>query len=300
MGAALTRAVDWIRAAWARTGLLSRRRAASSTALGVLALRAAHQLIDDAPRILDDPVAVRLVDPWMIRKMVRYGKGARDRRVDGLRAHIVTRSRYTEDRLGEAVQRGTAQYVVLGAGFDTFAYRQPTWARELRIFEVDHLASQEAKRARLARAGIDVPGNVRFVPIDFETTPLRAGLVAGGVALDRPTFFSWLGVLVYLDQGAIDAVFDAVARLPAGSEIVFTFSPHDRDGAASGLARRASRMGEPWKTRLEPDALLAQLRRAGFSDCGLVDPAELADRYFRDRHDGLPPPRRERLAWART
>ncbi|MGH7736084.1 MAG: hypothetical protein ACREOE_20890, partial [Gemmatimonadales bacterium] len=106
--------------------------------------------------------------------------------------------------------------------------------------------------------------------------------------------------LVYLEQAAIDAVFDAVARFPAGSEIVFTFSPPDRDGAASGLARRAAQMGEPWKTRLEPDILLAQLRRAGFSDCGLVDPAELADRYFRDRHDDLPPPRRERLAWART
>ncbi|MGH7531702.1 MAG: class I SAM-dependent methyltransferase [Gemmatimonadales bacterium] len=286
--------------AWIRARLPSRRRAASSTALGVLALRAAHQLIDGDPRILDDPVAVRLVAPWMIRRMVRYGRGTRDRRLDGLRAHIVTRSRYTEDRLREAVQRGTSQYVVLGAGFDTFAYRPPTWASALRIFEVDHPASQEAKRTRLAKADIEVPGNVTFVPIDFETTPLLSGLAAGGIALDRPTFFSWLGVLVYLEQAAIDAVFDAVARFPSGSEIVFTFSPPDRDGAASGLARRAALMGEPWKTRLEPDVLLAQLRRAGFSECGLVDPAELADRYFRDRHDDLPPPRRERLAWART
>ncbi|MGB7211306.1 MAG: class I SAM-dependent methyltransferase [Gemmatimonadales bacterium] len=296
----MTRATDWIAAAWARTGLFSRRRAASNTALGVLALRAAHQLIDGAPRILEDPVAVRLVAPWMIRKMIRYGEGERDRRVDGLRAHIVTRSRYTEDRLAEATARGTSQFVVLGAGFDTFAYRQPRWARGLRIFEVDHPASQEAKRARLARVGIEVPDNVTFVPIDFETTPLRAGLIAGGVALDRPTFFSWLGVLVYLEQAAIDAVFNTVTHFPAGSEIVFTFSPPDRDGAASGLARRVALMGEPWKTRLETDALLAQLRRAGFSDSGLVDPAELAERYFRDRHDDLPPPRRERLAWART
>ena len=286
--------------AWMRARFFSRRRAASGTALGVLALRAAHQLIDGEPRILDDPVAARLLKPALIRRMVRYGRGPRDPRIDGLRAHIVTRSRYTEDRLHDAVTRGMTQYVLLGAGFDTFAYRQPNWARDLRIFEVDHPASQEAKRARLARARIEVPANVTFVPVDFETTALTDGLAAGGVALDRAAFFSWLGVLVYLNGAAIEAVFRAFAGLPAGSEIVLTFSPPDRDGAASGLARRAAAMGEPWKTRLEPAELLARLGRAGFSDAGLVDPAELADRYFRGRHDGLPAPRRERLAWARA
>lgn len=281
-------------------GRIRTRRTASSTALGTMALRGAHQLIDSVPRILEDPVAVRLMPAWMTRRILRYGRGPRDRRLDGLRSHIVTRSRYAEDRLRDAVARGVSQYVLLGAGFDTFAYRQPEWAREVRIFEVDHPASQEAKRTRLAGAKVAVPANVTFVAVDFERTVLRDGLLRGGVSCDRPTFFSWLGVLVYLPPEAITAVLEGVARFPGGSEIVLTFSPPDRDGAASALAARAAALGEPWRTRLEPDELRVQLLQAGFRDVGIVDPSELAERYFRDRVDDLPPPRRERLAWART
>lgn len=276
------------------------KRPASSTAFGVMALRAIHQVADGEPKILDDPIAPRLLGPRWTARAVAAEREHPNPRMTALRSHIVTRSRYAEDRMAEAVGRGARQIVVLGAGYDTFAYRQPEWARGTRVFEVDQPASQEAKRKRLRDARVEVPGNVTYVAIDFEIMSLADGLAAGGVALDQVTFFSWLGVLVYLDEAAADAVLRTVAGHPKGSEIVLTFSPPDRDGSGARMAARVAAMGEPWKTRLEPEEVLHRLGHAGLTDAGLVDPAELADRYFRDRHDGLPPPRRERLAWGRV
>lgn len=280
--------------------LLTRGRGASSTAFGVMALRAAHQVLDGTPKILDDSIAPRLLGPRWMARIAEAAKGPRNPRMTALRSHIVTRSRYTEDRMHDAVGRGATQLVVLGAGYDTFAYRQPEWARGVRIFEVDHPASQKAKRALLRKAGVDVPANLSFVAIDFETTSLADGLAAGGLARDQVTFFSWLGVVVYLDEAAVDAVLRTVATFAKGSEISLTFSPPDKDGSAAGLAARTAALGEPWKTRLEPDVLLAKLRASGFSEAGLESAEELTNRYFRDRTDGLPPPSRERLAWARV
>lgn len=280
--------------------ILTRGRGASSTAYGVMALRAAHQVLDGTPRILDDPIAPRLLGPRWMKRLGAAANGPRNPRMTALRSHIVTRSRYTEDRMEEAVRRGATQLVVLGAGYDTFAYRQPGWARGVRIFEVDHPASQEAKRRLLRKAGVEVPANVSFVAIDFETTSLADGLAVGGIARDQVTFFSWLGVLVYLDEAAVDAVLRTVAAFAKGSEISLSFSPPDKDGSASALAARTAALGEPWKTRLEPDILLAKLRTAGFTEAALVGADELTSRYFRERTDGLPPPSRERLAWGRV
>src|SRR5262249_22024613 len=141
------------------------------------------------------------------------------------RSHVVLRSRVAEDRLADAVARGVRQYVVLGAGFDTFAYRQPDWASGLRIFEVDHPESQAAKFAALASAGVTVPRNVTFVPVDFERESLAHALSAARFDAARPAFVSWLGVMVYVDAAAAASVFRMVASLPASSEIVFTFAP---------------------------------------------------------------------------
>jgi methyltransferase (TIGR00027 family) len=265
-----------------------------------MALRAVHQEVDGTPKILDDPIAPRLLGARWTARAVAAAREHPNPRMTALRSHIVTRSRYAEDRMAEAVGRGAAQLVALGAGYDTFAYRQPPWARAARVFEVDQPASQAAKRRRLAEAGIAVPANVTYVAVDFETTPLADGLAAGGVARDQVTFFSWLGVLVYLEEAAVDAVLRTVAVYPRGSEIVLTFSPPDSDGAASRMAAHVAAMGEPWKTRLEPEVLLAKLRAAGFSESGLVSAQDLTARYFTDRTDGLPPPSRERLAWARV
>jgi methyltransferase (TIGR00027 family) len=276
-------------------------RSASNTAVGVAYLRAAHQLIDAAPRLLDDPVILRLL-----------GDGAEARLRDGeaqlqstlwraLRSHVVLRSRFAEDSLADAVARGVRQYVVLGAGLDTFALRQPAWAHDLRVFEVDQPATQTAKRGGIAQAGLTVPPNVTFVPLDFEHVSLADGLAAGGVDLARPVFFSWLGVTMYLTAPAIDAVFRTVAALPSGTEIVLTFAQPDADGeAAHAFAESAAAVGEPWLSYFTPEELEARLRGAGFTSVRFLTPAEAAARYYQHRPDGLLPPRRTAIAAARV
>jgi methyltransferase (TIGR00027 family) len=273
------------------------RRGASRTAFIVAALRAAHQLLDNEPRVLDDAVAVRLLGPTAIDGIRGRLDQVQSPAARALRSHVVLRSRYAEDRLAEAVRRGVRQYVILGAGLDTFAYRQPDWAAQLRIFEVDQPASQAAKRAALAAAGLDIPANVTFVSIDFETESLRDALQSAGFDAGAPAFISWLGVMVYLAEAAADEVFRFVAALPAQTEIVFTFAPRvsdrpDDDAASAPSAgARAEALGEPWRTFVDPEQLLDKLRRFGFSTVSLLTPAEADERYFRGREDGLPPPR---------
>src|SRR5262249_30574412 len=167
---------------------------ASKTAALTAMLRAAHQLVDDDPRIVDDPIAVRLVDD-----ATREQIGARPAALQSPalmipRAAVLLRSRYAEDLLAQAVARGLGQFVILGAGLGTFAFRQPAFARRLQIYEVDHPATQAWKHERLAAAGVPVPDNLHWAPIDFEQQTLAAGLRDAGFDAARPAFFSWLGV----------------------------------------------------------------------------------------------------------
>jgi methyltransferase (TIGR00027 family) len=220
-----------------------------------------------------------------------------------MRSHVLLRSRYAEDRLAES---GVDQFVVLGAGYDTFAYRQPEWARNLRIFEVDHPSSQRAKRDLLGAKGIKIPPNVEFVSIDFEHVSLKDGLAASSLDFSRPAFFSCLGVLVYLTEEAAYEVFRVVASFPKGSEIVFTFSQPDSALDAAEAARReilaaaAGSMGEPWRTHFDRHELITRLTEMGFSEIAILDPAEAQTKYFAGRTDGLKPPRRENVASARV
>ena len=162
----------------------------SRTAVGVAALRAAHLLFDAPPPILDDTVAIHLLDPeTRLRLEGSRAEAGRPLSVR-LRSHIIVRSRFTEDCLSEAVAGGTTQYVVLGAGLDTFAWRQPPWASALKIFEVDQPASQLDKAARLNRALLTTPSNVTLVPVDFEHERLDVRLAAAGLDASRPAFFS--------------------------------------------------------------------------------------------------------------
>jgi methyltransferase (TIGR00027 family) len=271
-------------------------REASKTAIGVAMLRAAHQLLDGEPRILDDSVVVALLgaqrEGW-----IRAGADAfRDPRTTALRAHVLLRSRFAEERLREAVARGAAQLVVLGAGLDTFAYRQPPWARALRIYEVDHPASQAVKRAWLDAAKIALPGNLTFAPIDFERDTLQAGLERAGFDPAATTFVSCLGVLVYLTSDAIADLFAFVARLPVESECVFTFGGTrgpDEPGRPS-LATQAAEAGEPWQSSMELDDVIAVLTRAGLPAPTLPTAAEIR-LYLGERDDGLAPPKRDRI-----
>ncbi len=191
---------------------------ASKTALGVAIRRAAHQLVD-VPPVLDDPIAVRLIGEGYRGKMGRASHAVgRD-----LRAFVAARSRYAEDQLAEAVARGGRQYVVLGAGLDTFAYRNPFAG--LRVFEVDFPATQEWKRELLEEAGIALPEGLRFVPLDFEDINTwmkgwrRRDLIRGAAA-----FFGWLGVVPYLTLAAFQATLGVIAQLPAGSGVSFDYA----------------------------------------------------------------------------
>lgn len=274
-------------------------RGSSNTALGVAALRAAHQVLDAEPRILEDPIAVRLLDEGILERMRQKPAFYQSPGVRGLRSHVVLRSRFAEDALARAAARGVAQYVVLGAGLDTFAYRQPGWARSLSILEVDHPASQRAKRERLATAGVELPSNLEFAPIDFELDSLESGLARSGFDPARPAFFSWLGVTMYLTEPAIDAVFRYVAGLPAGSALAFTFAPPEevRAPGSPSLSAMAAAVGEPWLTRFTPEQLEPKLRGFGFSRVAFLSPADAAP-HFEGRSDRLPPPRRTTIALA--
>jgi methyltransferase (TIGR00027 family) len=257
---------------------------ASRTALGTAYLRAAHQLLDAYPRILDDPVALTLLGPAALQRI--------NDKAD--RAHVVLRSRFAEDRLAAAVLRGITQYVILGAGFDTFALRQPPWAQALKILEVDHPGTQAMKRSHLAAAGIAMPQNTNFATINFEHESLRDGLLRYHVSMNEPTFFSWLGVTMYLKEDAIDAVLQTVAAFPVGSEIVLTFATQPGD-SPSPLAQRTASLGEPWVSYFEPDALEAKLRGAGFTKVEFLTPAEAEARYFQQRPADLPVPKRTNI-----
>jgi methyltransferase (TIGR00027 family) len=260
-------------------------------------LRAAHQLFDGMPRIVDDTAVVALLGPKIISHVRERERSYREPVALALRSHVLLRSRFAEERLREAVGRGVTQFVLLGAGLDTFAYRQPAWARALSIVEVDHPASQSAKRERLAAATIALPPNLMFAPIDFERDTLLAGLVRAGFDPRAMTFISCLGVLVYLTGQAITDLFAFIARLPAGSECVFTFGGTkgpDHHGRPS-LATMAAALGEPWRSNLELDDVRAVMARAGLPAPRLLSVDEAA-RYLGDRRDGLRWPKRDRIA----
>jgi len=206
---------------------------------------------------------------------------------------VVTRTRFAEDRLESAVRLGVRQYVLLGAGMDTFAYRQPPWATGLSIFEVDQPGTQAVKRRHVTAANLSVPANLTYVAIDFEAESLADGFRRGGIQLDQPTFFAWLGVTMYLTESAINAVLRTILTFPQSSEIVFTFAqPRCLASAGDGptLAAMAASVGEPWVTYFEPEPLRATLLSLGFSSVEFLTPADASSRYFRDRSDGLPSP----------
>lgn len=265
---------------WMQTGR------ASKTALRVAIRRAAHQVMDRPP-VLDDPIAVRLVGSAFARDMERaQHKVARD-----FRAFMAVRSRFVEDQLAVAVAQGVRQYVVLGAGLDTFAWRNPF--PELRVFEVDFPATQEWKRAMLDEAELGMPAGLAFVPLDFEHQTLSAGLVEAGFNAGKPAFFGWLGVVPYLTREAFRATLGDIARMRAGSGVGFDYGlsaavlgPLHRL-ALQALADRVAAAGEPFKLLFTPDEAERELHQAGFIRIEQWDSRRLNARYFKDRADGL-------------
>jgi methyltransferase (TIGR00027 family) len=252
----------------------------SRTAIGAAAHRAAHQLLDHR-RIFHDPLALQILGA-SAEAVAAQALADPERR--GLRLFIAARSRFAEDALAFAVKRGVRQLVILGAGLDTFAYRNPHAG--LAVFEADDPATQAWKRQRLGEAGIEVPASLRFAAVDFERTSLAGGLAAAGFDARAPAFFSWLGVVVYLSERAIFETLGFIAGLPVGSQVVFSYSDPPGSMPASQAAayrRRAARveaLGEPWRTQLEPSALHARLAALGFGEIEDLGPAEIDVLYF--------------------
>jgi methyltransferase (TIGR00027 family) len=260
----------------------------SKTAFRVALRRAAHQVLDD-PRVFSDPLALAIVDADGEALRSEPKSGSRIARA--MRAFMAVRSRYAEDGLARAVESGTRQYVVLGAGLDTFAYRNPHPG--LRVFEVDYPATQAWKRRRLEAAGISIPESMTFAPVDFESQTLAEGLARAGFQRDQKAFFSWLGVVPYLTRSAAMETFRFVGSLPAGSGIVFDYAlPAESLNlvqrlALNALAKRVAAAGEPFRTFFDPLPLMDELRQMGFTSFEDLGAEKINARYFAGRSDGL-------------
>jgi methyltransferase (TIGR00027 family) len=265
----------------------------SVTAHRVAMSRAAHQLFD-RPLVLEDPVALAILGPGAEAE-IRSRRGRfRGALSQPLRAFLVARSRVAEDALAEAVRRDVRQYVILGAGLDTFAYRNPYPADRLRVYEVDHPATQAWKLELLRAAGIARPESLTFVPVDFERQALPEQLRAAGLQMGERTLFSWLGVTVYLSREVVLRTLQFVAHsLPYGSGIVFDYAAPlarlswPRRLVLRALARRVARAGEPWKSYFEPQELARQMRTFGYGHTEDLGAPELNARFFEGRRDRL-------------
>ncbi len=251
--------------------------------------RAAHQLFD-RPLIFEDPLALRILSDEAAARVRGETEGEQTAWARGFRLFMATRSRFAEEELARSVEQGVRQYVVLGAGLDTFAYRNPF--ADLRVFEVDHPDTQAWKRERLRHGGIAVPESMRFAPVDFERDTLAHGLEAVGFRGEEPAFFSWLGVVPYLTREAAFAMLRFIAGMPRGSGVVFDYSipremmTENERRAFDALAERVARVGEPFRLFFDPAQLEVELRTLGFSEVEDRSSAEVRARWLGEEAPG--------------
>jgi methyltransferase (TIGR00027 family) len=253
----------------------------SHTAQAAAAHRAVHQILEHG-RIFNDPLAVLILgeDP---DTLVRRAESAPSSR--RMRLFIAVRAHFAEASVVAAVERGVRQLVILGAGLDTFAYRNPFGDR-VRIFEVDHPATQAWKRERLAGAGIRIPESLALAPIGFERQSLAEGLSSAGFDSIQQTFFTWLGVVPYLKQEAVFSTLAFIGSLAHGAHVVFDYSdppdtlPPDARALYDRRAARVHAAGEAWVSHFEPHELRATLQALRFSEIEDLGPREIAARYF--------------------
>jgi methyltransferase (TIGR00027 family) len=262
---------------------------ASRTAQRVAIRRAAHQLFD-TPKVLEDPLAVRIIGREAAESISaiadRFSPPARY-----MRAFMAVRARFAEDELALAVRRGTTQFVILGAGLDTFAYRNPF--ANLRVFEVDHPTTQEWKRQRLAAEGIAIPDSVTYAAVDFNTQTLADGLRAANFQSAEPAFFSWLGVTMYLEPQTVLDTLSLIHTMSAENGIVFDYTvPRNLLNTVGKLVfdaitKRVAAAGEPFRGFFIPGELSAALSQIGYRHTEDLDSAAINARYFANRTDNL-------------
>ena len=277
----------------------------SLTAIGAAMDRAAHLLWDDPPKIFEDTFALALsgcADEAALRARLDArsatlaaiaGPSLAQAAFTFARSLVAMRARYVEDELGEAIRRGVAQYVILGAGLDSFAYRRPDLMNALRLFEVDHPTTQAWKRARVHELNLATPPNLVFVPVDFTKQSLIESLGSFGYRPDTPGLFSWLGVVPYLTRDAIFDTLRAVASMAPGTEIIFDYPPPaellDDEGRQllELMTKANAARGEPFLTFFEPAPLAELVRKLGFAEVWDLGAEEANARYFANRSDGL-------------
>lgn len=300
------------------------KKRASFTAT-LMAYYRAYHVMHETPKIFDDFLACRLVTEKE-RAAIEYQIAESLKLYDLARAAscpdqatalqwmmrealaapslILARSRYAEDSLKNVVRQGVRQYVILGAGMDTFAFRRPGMLERLQVFEVDHPATQALKYQRITEAGWEQPAQLHFVPVDFEKESLAEVLMRSSYDPQSLSFFSWLGVTYYLTRDAIFATLRAIADIsPPGSMVVFDYM--DNDAFVPGrIARRvdmiqksARQMGEPMITGFDPPSLAAELTSIGLRVSEDLSPADIQERYFQGRTDGYHACEHQHFAW---
>jgi len=258
----------------------------SRTALRDALRRAAHQLYDK-PIVFNDPIAVLILGPAYAEELRRTPRG-RPYSI-AMRAHLVARSRYAEDNLARAVANGVKQYVLLGAGLDTFAYRNP-WP-ELHVFEVDHPATQQWKHELLQASAIAIPESLTYAPVDFESESLPERLKQSGFDPNQPTYFAWLGVVPYLTLPAFRATVAFIAAQPAGSGITLDYGqprsalPFLEQLAHDSLADRVKLAGEPFQLFFTPQEIAGEF--SAFHVIEDIGGPEINSRYYNNRKDEL-------------
>lgn len=272
----------------------------SKTAVLVATIRAVHLRWHEPPHIFEDTFALQMLTPfWHAVAKYRPLKWLVGDVILGVYRPVypavVLRSRYTEDELVKAIEEGTNQYVILGAGHDTFALRRKDLADKVRVFEVDTPATQEVKQQRVLNANGSIPDNLTFVPVNFEVDRLDEELVKAGFDSQQPAFFSWLGVTYYLTQEAIRETLERIASMSAAqSRIVFDFkiAKHMIDDDWRILCEKmegfVARRGEPMLTDFTPQLLRDLMTRHGFTEVEMMTPEEQKRRYLGDRTDILP------------
>ena len=275
-----------------------------TTAIRTALWRALHVELDDAPQVLEDTVGLELAAPeegWRARGDM-HPEGTKT-----FRASIVSRARFIEDMAVDAAGRGVGQYVLLGAGLDTFAQRRPEVASRLTVFEIDRPGPQAWKRQRLVETGYGVPDRLRLVPVDFEAgESWLERLMAAGFDAGRPALVASTGVSMYLTREANMATLGEVAGFAPGSTFAMTFllpmelADHEERPGREMAERGARASGTPFISFFAPEEIVAMASEAGFKEARYVPAAELTRRYFAGRRDGLNTSKSEALLLAGT
>jgi methyltransferase (TIGR00027 family) len=261
----------------------------SRTALRVALRRAAHQLFDAAPLVLDDPIAVPILGDTYAEELRRTPTRPDRPFSVGLRAFLVARSRYAEDTLAQAVAQGVTQYVLLGAGLDTFAHRNPY--PQLHVYEVDHPATQQWKQELLQTGNLPAPANLTYTPVDFERQSLAEQLRNTGFDTNAPALFAWLGVVPYLTLPAFRSTIDFISAQAPGTGLILDYGqprsvlPFLEQLAHDSLASRVQLAREPFQLFFTPGEIASELHR--FRTVEDLGSDEINARYFTNRADSL-------------